>query len=84
MSNIRNAITSGDLEALGFAIHTLKGVIGNFSAQPASEAAERLEILADSGDRTGLNVALATLEVEIAGLLEALKLYHDGQMVCVS
>jgi signal transduction histidine kinase/AmiR/NasT family two-component response regulator/HPt (histidine-containing phosphotransfer) domain-containing protein len=84
MSNIKNAITSEDSEALGFAVHTLKGVVGNFWAQAALEATERLEIIAAKNGLTDLELPLATVEAQIARLSEALKLYHDGQMACVS
>jgi signal transduction histidine kinase/HPt (histidine-containing phosphotransfer) domain-containing protein len=79
MSNIKEAIERGDSEALGFAAHTLKGVVGNFHAQAASEAAERLETMADNGNSTGLDVALANLENEIERLSRALNLYHEEQ-----
>jgi signal transduction histidine kinase/YesN/AraC family two-component response regulator/HPt (histidine-containing phosphotransfer) domain-containing protein len=79
MSAIRNAISCDDWEALGFAVHTLKGVVGNFYAQAALEATERLEVMADICDLTDLDVALANLENEIERLSQALKLYHDGQ-----
>ena len=82
MSSIKKAITCSDNEALGFAAHTLKGVVGNFYAHPASEAAQRLEMMAHTGELTGLDVGLATLEAEIARLSEALKLYHEGQTAC--
>jgi HPt (histidine-containing phosphotransfer) domain-containing protein len=84
ISKIKNAITCGDSEALGFAAHTLKGVVGNFHAQAASEAAERLEMMADKGELRGLDVALANLEKEIERLSGALSLYHEGQTACAS
>jgi len=84
MANIRNAITAGDPKALGFAVHTLKGVLGNFYAQAALQIAERLEMMGDMADLTGVEPALATLEEEIERLSKALKLHHEGQMVCVS
>jgi signal transduction histidine kinase/HPt (histidine-containing phosphotransfer) domain-containing protein len=84
MSAIKEAIACGDCEALGFAAHTLKGVVGNFHAQAALEAAQRLETMADKGDLTRLDVALATLEAEIERFSQALRLYRDKEMACVS
>jgi signal transduction histidine kinase/YesN/AraC family two-component response regulator/HPt (histidine-containing phosphotransfer) domain-containing protein len=84
IASIRKAIALEDCEALGFAAHTLKGVVGNFYATAASEAAQKLETMADKGNLMGVDVAFANLENEIERLSQALKLHRGGRMACVS
>jgi signal transduction histidine kinase/CheY-like chemotaxis protein/HPt (histidine-containing phosphotransfer) domain-containing protein len=84
MSSIKEAIRRSDYEALGFAAHTLKGVVGNFYAAPASQAAQRLEMMAEKRDSKGLDIALGGLEVEIKRLAGAIELFLDGQTQCAS
>jgi hypothetical protein len=58
----------------------LKGVVGNFYAGPASEAARRLEMMVENRDVKGLDAALVTLEIEIARLSDALSLFLQGKL----
>jgi signal transduction histidine kinase/CheY-like chemotaxis protein len=84
ISNLRGTVARGDAEALGFAAHYLKGVVGNFYARAAVEATQRLETLADEGDVGGAAEALAAAEAEVERLSRALEVYYEGQAVCVS
>jgi CheY-like chemotaxis protein/HPt (histidine-containing phosphotransfer) domain-containing protein len=84
MASLREAVTRGDSEALGFEAHSLKGAIGNFYAWAAFEAAQRLEELAEAGDLRNAGEALAAMEKEIKRLSRALELYYEGQIVCAS
>ncbi|MFL6210577.1 MAG: response regulator [Pyrinomonadaceae bacterium] len=84
MSHIREAVVRGDAEALDFAAHSLKGAAGNFYAQAAVEAAQRLETLGGQGDLRAADETLAATEVEIERLAQALRLYCEGRVVCVS
>jgi signal transduction histidine kinase/ligand-binding sensor domain-containing protein/CheY-like chemotaxis protein/HPt (histidine-containing phosphotransfer) domain-containing protein len=79
MSSIKEAMRCADYEALGLATHTLKGMVSNFYAGPASEAAQRLEMVAEKRDLKSFDAALAALEGEIERLSEALRLFLDGQ-----
>ena len=72
MLMIKSAIESEDVEALSFAAHSLKGVVGNFRADAATKAAQRIESMADRNDLLGIDSALADLQVEIDGLSRAL------------
>ena len=65
LSEIRQTITSGDSKALEHAAHSLKGSIGNFAAQPAFEAALRLEMMGRDDNLTHAEDAFAVLENEI-------------------
>ena len=72
LSTIQEAITHCDAKALERAAHTLKGAVGNFSAQGAYAASLRLEVMGRSGDLTHVEGAYAELEKEVARLGEAL------------
>ena len=43
LDDARQAIAAGDVRALHDAIHTLKGMLGNLSAHPAVQIAQKLE-----------------------------------------
>jgi HPt (histidine-containing phosphotransfer) domain-containing protein len=73
MSDIRQAITEGRASALAHAAHTLKGAVGNFSAQPAFEAARCLEVAGRNGDLEDAPQMLIQLEVELERLEPALR-----------
>jgi HPt (histidine-containing phosphotransfer) domain-containing protein len=72
LSTIQETITQCDAKALERAAHTLKGAVGNFSAQGAYAAALRVEMIGRSGDLTHVAEAYVELEKEIARLSEAL------------
>ena len=59
---LRAALASGDPAALATAAHTLKGMLGNFCAEPAREAAAELEALGRAGGLDGAAEALDRVE----------------------
>jgi HPt (histidine-containing phosphotransfer) domain-containing protein len=72
LTNLRDAIASGDAPAAGRAAHGLKGSASNFGAAPAVDAAIKIEQLARDGriEEAGklcetLDQALATLIAEL-------------------
>jgi HPt (histidine-containing phosphotransfer) domain-containing protein len=73
LTKIKEAIRHGDAGALGRAAHALKGSVGNFAAQNAFAAAERLETMGRTGDLAAAGDAWVTLESELALLTEALR-----------
>ena len=79
MFSIKEAYRTRDYGALGLAAHTLKGMVSNFYARPASDAAQRLEIVAEKRDLKGSNEALVALEMEVERLSGAIKLFLEGQ-----
>lgn len=83
MSDMKTAISTGDLETLGFTAHTLKGAVGLFRATDTFESAQRLETLADNGELNGLHQAFGTLEEKMGQLSMALSI-HAGEVACVS
>jgi two-component system sensor histidine kinase/response regulator len=72
VARIREAIREGDPAALRAAAHALKGAVSNFAAPPATEAALRLQKMAEAGRLAGAQSALDRLEQEIKALLASL------------
>jgi CheY-like chemotaxis protein/HPt (histidine-containing phosphotransfer) domain-containing protein len=62
---IKDAIDRGDADALSRATHTLKGSVGNFAAEKAFAAVQRMESIGRNGDLRGANEANAVLESEL-------------------
>jgi PAS domain S-box-containing protein len=68
LTNLREAVTAGDAKAIERAAHKLKGSVGNFAAQPAFEAAFRLEKIGRAGDLTEAESGFQALLQEIEPL----------------
>ena len=64
ISQMRDALSHQHSAALGAAAHTLKGLLSNFAAHPAVEAALKLEAMASHHELSGAEQALAVLENE--------------------
>jgi PAS domain S-box-containing protein len=73
LAEIKAAIELGDAERLWRAAHTLKGSVGNFAAERACEAAQRLEILGRDGNINAAQDACLALEDELSFLTEELR-----------
>ena len=65
LQSLKTAASAGDCTQLAATAHTLKGSTGVFNAVPATEAAERVEVAARSGD-------IATARAQLQALLDAL------------
>jgi protein-histidine pros-kinase len=72
LTDIRAAAASGDVRALEFSAHALKGSVGNMAAKRAREAAMELETLARADQLPAARDSLATLERELSRLHDAL------------
>ncbi len=68
LTDIHQAITSGNSDVLDHAAHALKGSIGHFAANAAYDAALKLETMGRNKDLTHAREAYATLEKEIERL----------------
>jgi two-component system sensor histidine kinase/response regulator len=66
LEDIREALRSMNPKALKRAVHTLKGSVGNFAMPGPWETAQRLELLAKSGQLSGAEDALHMLEQQLA------------------
>ncbi len=72
LADLRDAGERQDAKALENAAHSLKGSAGNFGAEAAVAAAERLEQMARAEDLTDAAAACIALEEEIGRLCTAL------------
>jgi len=66
LDEIRAALAAADAKALEIAAHTLKGSVGNFAMPGPWETAQRLELLAQSGQLAGAPEIFRALEQQIA------------------
>jgi len=82
IARIKIAIDSSDHKSVGFAAHTLKGVISNFGAPRAFELAATLEIMGDKGRMSGAEAAVAHLDQELEKLASALNTYTASPILC--
>jgi two-component system sensor histidine kinase/response regulator len=73
LSEVRNAITCADGEALERSAHTLKGSVGNFGARSAFDAAFNLEQMGRNGDFARADQVFGQLEHQISLLVPALE-----------
>ena len=78
MTAIRQARESRDEKAFASSAHALKGSMGLFVQRGAYETARRLEQAGKSGDLTGVDDTLATLETEMTELRTALSDLRAG------
>jgi HPt (histidine-containing phosphotransfer) domain-containing protein len=76
LADIRQSITQKDAAKLQRLAHSLKGSANCFAAQPAADAALRLEFMGKGGNLTDAEDAFACLEKEIDRLKPALELYR--------
>jgi CheY-like chemotaxis protein/HPt (histidine-containing phosphotransfer) domain-containing protein len=77
LSELDDAVTRGDAEALASGAHALRGSVANFRADAAVDAATRLEQLARTGDLSTADSALAVLQNEIEHLKEELETFEQ-------
>jgi CheY-like chemotaxis protein/HPt (histidine-containing phosphotransfer) domain-containing protein len=68
LAEIEGALRNGDSDALRQSAHTLKGAVGNFSAQNAYDAAYALEQIGRSGDLGEATGAYRVLKQELERL----------------
>jgi len=64
MESIHDAIAAKDADALASAAHTYKGMVSNFCAMGATEAATRLEAMGRSGSLDAASECASLLDSE--------------------
>lgn len=69
---MHDAMGRKDREQLLRSAHTVKGLLGNFGAEPAEALAQKLELLATQGDFDQAALCLAQLDQALVALDEAL------------
>ena len=72
MTDIRDAAAAGDVRALQFSAHAMKGCVGNMAAPRAYKAAMDLEVLARDDQLPAARIAATLLEDELLLLHDAL------------
>jgi two-component system, sensor histidine kinase and response regulator len=80
MAEIWQQKAVGDLPGLARAAHTLKGSVGIFAAQPAFDAALRIEKMARTGDTSDFDEAWADLQRETDRLSSAFERGFNGSV----
>jgi len=65
LTNLRDAVTAGNANAIERAAHKLKGSLGNFAAHRAFEVASKLEVQGRDGSLSDTEPAYCELEKEI-------------------
>lgn len=70
--DINRGLAAGELGLVQRSAHSLKGLVANFGAERAQQAAYHVEQLAKSGDSAAIPGSVADLKGEVDGLLEAL------------
>jgi CheY-like chemotaxis protein len=80
LTEIHAAIAAHDTPKLRRVSHTLKGAVGTFAAQPAYEAAERLERMGQRGDLNGSDEAYVALEGAIERLRPVLSSWAQNRV----
>lgn len=68
LSELYQAVESGDAKRLERAAHGLKGSVSNFGARPAVDAALQLETMGQSQQLAEVKQVLQTLELALAAL----------------
>jgi HPt (histidine-containing phosphotransfer) domain-containing protein len=75
LGELRSGAASGDYELLKRAIHTLKGLLANFSETPALSIVQSADELIGSGRHASALELLNPIEVETAHFLESLEVH---------
>jgi HPt (histidine-containing phosphotransfer) domain-containing protein len=73
LEQIRDALQRGDSTAISSSAHTLKSMVGNFCAQPAFDAALKVETIGRSGDLEQCSEPVESLQTEVGRLQKALR-----------
>ena len=79
LEQIRSAVASRDAAALVGPAHTLKGMLANFCAPAAEEAARDLEMMGREARLSDVDVAVEKVERETNLLRESLQAFLRSQ-----
>lgn len=78
LAEVRAAVSAGDAAAVGRTAHALKGMISNFCAPAAQEAALAVEKAGKSGDLGAASGALDALAGHLETLIAELRAFAQG------
>jgi len=77
MQNLRDAMASGDDQLAQRIVHTVKGVGGNLGTMDLGSASLALEAAIKGNDADLLQAALASFELELSRVLDAIRLMEE-------
>ena len=77
LTALAGALERGDIRMIGQIAHTIKGTVLNFAAEPAGNAALRLEMIARAGDLAGAQAGAEELERELERLQATLLAFRE-------
>lgn len=72
LARLEDAVVTGNKTEIQVAAHRVKGLVVNFSADPAANAAIRLEQMGQNGDLAGAADAFRDLEQQVSRFLAQL------------
>jgi two-component system sensor histidine kinase/response regulator len=78
LSDLRAAVLAHDGDGLKRAAHAMRGMVANFSAPPAVDAAGVLEEMGRSGDLAKAEEAFNILDHQLVYLRSALAHFEEG------
>jgi two-component system, sensor histidine kinase and response regulator len=70
---LREAVVSRNPHRIATLAHRLKGSVSNFRVRAATGAAQRLEVMGNSGEMEGIDAALADFERAVNEVMEGLQ-----------
>ncbi|MFT5466162.1 MAG: two-component system sensor histidine kinase/response regulator [Verrucomicrobiales bacterium] len=78
LTETESGLAAADAKAVHGGVHSLKGLVGNYAADRASDLAKRLDEIARSGELAGAAELLDELRAEIQRVNEALQIFGRG------
>lgn len=73
VENLRCAVREEDMQRTAEAAHSLKGMLANFAATAAAQAAAEIEQIARRGEQAALDSAMVNFDSATSGLLAEIK-----------
>jgi HPt (histidine-containing phosphotransfer) domain-containing protein len=68
LANLKKAVSERQVDAIMAEAHTIKGMMGYFTAGPPYDAAKKLEFMGREKNLDGVDEALADLEANVGQL----------------
>jgi HPt (histidine-containing phosphotransfer) domain-containing protein len=79
IGGVRGAVAARDAAGVIAGAHTLKSMVANFCAGPATNAARDVETLGRTGQLDGVDEAVDRLDREVERLRDSLRRWVDGK-----
>ncbi len=79
LSELKVALSDGDVETATRSAHTIRGVAGNIGAVDLQKMAERLESALKNGESSGLESLLSDIEFHLAQILPGISVLDEAE-----